>query len=202
MRRLCHSLKLKIKNLNKWNPVIWKDEHFLFELFETLKFKISIMRNSCRSFKLGIENLFKWFLVIWRDRDWDQYFLLEMLKFKISNMEQFFRKYGHHVGAEKDANNMSMCVEVLYRIIEEEHHKKAFEKHEKKWGEPSFKFIDSDKKGFKQLLIERPNVKTKEDEEQERKEFRHCIKEEERLIKQDYDYLFDMLKKHVREWWD
>ena len=198
MRHLCHSLKL----LSKWSPLIWKDDHFLFELFETLKFKMSNIRHLCNSFKLGIENLYNWIPVIWRDRDWDQYFLLETLRFKISNMERYFRKCGHHVGANKDANNMSMCVEALHRIIEEDYHKEAFKEHEKKWGEASLKFIDSDKKGFKQLLIERPNVKTKEDEEQERKDFRYCLKEEERLTQQDIDYLFDMLKKHIREWWD
>ncbi len=204
MRHLCHSLKLEVKNLFKWSPIIWKDDHFLFELFETLKFKMSNARHSWRSFKLGIENLFKWAPVIWKDRDWDQYFLYEILRFKISNMEQFFRKHGHHVGAEKDANNMSMCVEALHRIMEEDYNKEAFMEHDKKWGKASWRTIDSEKKGsnFKQLLIERPNVKTKEDEEQERKEYRYCLAEEERLIKQDVDYLFDMLKKHVRGWWD
>ena len=178
------------------------DEHFLSKLLETVKFKISDVRNLWYSLKLGIENLFKWTPVIWRDRDWDHHFLFEILAFKISNMERSFRKYGHHVEAEKDANNMSMCVETLHRLMEEDYQKKAFKKHDEKWGEPSLKFIDSDKKDFKQLLIERPNVKTKEDEEQERKEFRYCLKEEERLTKQDIDYIFDMLKKHIREWWD
>jgi len=160
------------------------------------------MKHLCYSFKLGIKNLFKWIPVIWGDRDWDQYFLLEILRFKISNMEQFFRKLGHHVEANKDANNMSMCVEALHRIIEEDYNKEGFKEHNKKWGKSSWRTIDSDKKGFKELLIERPNVKTKEDEEQERKDFRYCLKEEERLTKQDIDYLFDMLKKHIREWWD
>jgi len=169
---------------------------------KTLKFKISNLGHLHHSLKLGIENLFKWFLVIWRDRDWDHIFLFEILRFKISNMERNFRKYGHHEGSEKDADNMSKCVEVLHRLIEEDYSEEAFGEHDKKWGEASFKLTDSDKKGFKQLLVERPNIKTKEDEEQERKEYRYCLKEEERLIKQDIDYLFDMLKKHVRGWWD
>lgn len=173
-----------------------------FEFLETLKFKISGIKHLWHSLKLGIENLFKWTPVIWRDRDWDHHFLFEILAFKISKMERNFRKYGHHVGSEKDADNMKMCVEALHRLMKENYHEEAFRKHDEKWGEASWRTIDSDKKGFRQLLIERPNVKTKEDEEQERREYKGYLEEEERLTKQDIDYLFDMLKKHVRGWWD
>ena len=154
------------------------------------------------SFKAGIRNLFKWFPIIWEDRDYDYCFLLEIIKFKISNMEQYFRKHGHHVHADRDANNMSKCGEVLYRIIEDNYGTELLKEHDKKWGKISTKFVESNKGGLTKFSIKRSNVKTKQDEQQERLEFKNCLKEESRLIKRDIDYIFDMLKKHIEEWWD
>ena len=41
-----------------------------------------------KQFILGIKNICKWFPVIWKDRDWDDSFLFEIIKFKISKMAQ------------------------------------------------------------------------------------------------------------------
>jgi hypothetical protein len=68
----------------------------------------------------GIKNLIKWTPIIWIDRDWDWYFLAKILKYKISNMAKYERKYGHHVRAEKDAHDMEICVEYLRRILEDD----------------------------------------------------------------------------------
>ena len=40
----------------------------------------------------GIKNLITWFPVIWKDRDWDDYYILEILKFKINKTANSFEK--------------------------------------------------------------------------------------------------------------
>ena len=74
-----------------------------------------------RNLKHGVLNLIKWFPIIWKDRDWDQQFLYEMLKFKLEQMQNFQRKYGHGLHRDKYANQMKVCTSLLSRLIEDEY---------------------------------------------------------------------------------
>lgn len=69
----------------------------------------------------GIWNIFKWLPIVWRDRDWDWAYLFEAMEFKLRNMSALFKKYGHHVGSEKDAKRMLICAELLKRLREEDY---------------------------------------------------------------------------------
>ena len=53
-----------------------------------------------------------------------------------------------------------------------------------------------------ELHIDRPNVKTEEDKEQERKEFRRASEHEAKLREQDLDMLFKNMRKYIQTWWD
>jgi len=68
----------------------------------------------------GIKNIIKWAPIIWIDRDWDWYYLALIMKYKISNMAKYERKYGHHLNSKKDARNMEICVEYLKRLINDD----------------------------------------------------------------------------------
>lgn len=155
-----------------------------------------------RSIKYGIENLINWFPVIWKDRDWDQWFLYNILKKKLSDMEEYHRKYGHTVNANKTADEMKTCVNLLDRLIKDEYHEMVFKKHDEKWGEPEFNWEDCEKEGSCELQILRTNIKDKTDEEQERKEFRRLSELEINLRKQDIRCLFEAIRKHIETWWD
>jgi len=149
----------------------------------------------------GFENLFLWFSIIWKDRNWDYYYIYIILRHKLHLTEKHIREYNNHVKAEKDADNIKKCVLILDRLIKDNY--SPVEKHMEKWGDPEFKFIDiEDKPGFSSLDIIHPNVKTKEDEIQERKDFRFAINREELLKKQDLDMLFHLMRKHIQTWWD
>lgn len=148
-----------------------------------------------RSIKHGIKNLYNWFPVIWDDYNWDESTILTILKFKLDRMEKAFRsKHAMAVGSEKAADQMKMCSVALDRLIKDDY--TAFNKHNEKWGEASMEFEKN------KLNIKRPNVITEKDEKQERKEFKDCCEHEDYLIKQDLEFLFDTMKKHIRTWWD
>jgi hypothetical protein len=151
----------------------------------------------------GIINLIKWFPIIWQDRDYDQVYICYILQYKLSLMEKFLREKGHCINSEKDAFNIKKCVILLDRIIKDEYHENVFKNHDKKWGEIklSSKPYENDKE-FHKLLISRKNVVTKEDEEQEKKEYRRLNKHEVELKNQDYKYLFYLMEKYIKHWWD
>ena len=154
-----------------------------------------------RNIKQGIKNLKDWFPIVWKDKDWDYHYILLLMRFKLEKMDKLFRSDNVHItNAERHADEMKECVLLLDRIIEDEY--TAFDKHDKKWGEPDFKFIDTDDPELVELKIVRPNAKTDEDEKQERKEWRRCKEHEDALREQDWERLFDNIKRYMKGWWD
>lgn len=153
---------------------------------------------SFRRTKDSIVNLVKWAPIIWCDRDWDQYYFFEMLRFKLENMEKFFKSdKALSVESKKSAVEMKKCVNLLDRIIKDNYAEYEYEKHDKKWGEFFFKKVEN-RRGS---ILTRANV-TPETEEKERKEFLSIAEKEDYLRKQDISYLFHLLNKHILTWWD
>jgi hypothetical protein len=149
-----------------------------------------------RNVKYGVQNLVKWFPVIWTDRWWDLYFIYPILHKKLSMVEKATRKYGHHVHAERDADKIKVCVLLLKRIMDDGYFKNAFKRHNEKWGDSNVSFEDS----FIKITYEK--AKTEEDKKEERKDFKRAVEHEELLNQQDINYLFKMMSKHLRTWWD
>jgi len=163
---------------------------------------IENIRDFFRNIKYGIENLIIWFPVIWKDRNWDQVYIYEIFKYKLEQTEKLLRKYGHHVNADHDADNIKICVTLLDRLIKDIYYDQAFNKYHEKWGESKFDFINADQPNMKKLQITHENVNTEEDMKAERKDFKQCCDHEDYLRKQDLDLLFKMMRKHIQTWWD
>ncbi len=155
-----------------------------------------------RDIKTGIKNLIIWLPIIWSDRQWDFWFIYEILHKKLSLMEHFIRKYGYHVRSEQDADNIKKCVLLLKRLKDDDYHENAFKQHKEKWGELKFNFRKSDKANLSKLHIVQDNVETEKDKIQERKDFKAACEREDFLKQQDLDLLFNLMNKHIRTWWD
>jgi len=163
---------------------------------------IEKIRTFFRDIKIGIKNLITWFPVIWKDRQWDHWFIYEILHKKLSLTEYHIRNYGHHVRAEQDADNIKKCVLLLKRLKDDEYSENAFKQHREKWGEPKFIWKESDRPDCHKLLIEHDTIKTEEDKIQERKDFKNAYDHEDYLKQQDLDLLFKIIRKHIQTWWD
>jgi hypothetical protein len=74
-----------------------------------------------RNIRQGISNLIKWFPVIWKDRQWDHFFILSMLKFKLALMSKFFKTKACAMHAEEDAANMDKCIHLIDRILKDDY---------------------------------------------------------------------------------
>jgi len=68
-----------------------------------------------KQFFRSIRNLIRWFPIIWKDRDWDDYFIWEILKFKIRNQADYIGSHDRHVSAKRDAEIMYTC----YRLMDD-----------------------------------------------------------------------------------
>jgi len=126
-----------------------------------------------------------------------------MLRKKLNNMENFFRYYGNHLNAVKDADNIKICVNLLDRIIEDKYHEMFFNNHDKKWGEINLWCSDvPNNPGLREVHVTRPKAITQEEIDQERKEFKTLSSRQEQQRIQDIKYLYDILKKYILCWWD
>ena len=155
-----------------------------------------------RNIKYGIQNLIKWFPVIWKDRDWDHYYLYQILEFKLDQMIHLHRNYGHLEDNELYASQMETCSKILNRLKADDYDA-SFQEHHKKWGTPNMNWSDcDDHPGMCELHIDHPNVKTERDEIQERLEFKQCVQNENDLREHDLDTLFKTMRENIQKWWD
>jgi hypothetical protein len=103
------------------------------------------IRNIYRS----VKNLIRWFPVICKDRDWDQYFIWEILKTKLKHQSLYIGKRDFHTRAKYDSERMMWCVRLINKIQEETYSSEYMDYHESKYN-----WLDiEDKPDCKQLEI-------------------------------------------------
>lgn len=69
----------------------------------------------------SIKKLCKWIPIIWKDRDWDYWYIYEMIKYKLEDTEAYIRKDGIHVNNKYDADKIKTALNLLY-ILQSEHY--------------------------------------------------------------------------------
>jgi hypothetical protein len=69
-----------------------------------------------RNISQGFRNLWKWLPIIWKDRDWDNFYIFEVLKHKIKNTADYIEKKQRFVGWEDDVRYMKICIKLIDRI--------------------------------------------------------------------------------------
>jgi len=153
--------------------------------------------------KQGIINLYVWFPIIWNDRQWDQVWFYEMMYKKLDLMEKFYRSgKSWKLHSNRTADEIMKTRLALKRLIDDDY--SAWKRHEEKWGELEL-WTTPDTEGRKHLVecnLNRTKVCNTESYEKERKESMRCYEHEEYLKLQDLEYVTQMIKKHVRGWWD
>jgi len=163
---------------------------------------IQTIKNAPYNIKYGIANLIYWFPVIWKDRDWDQYYIYVILKRKLEFMEALhLSDESHLMCAEETSKEIKRCITLLDRLVKDEYDENSFKKYYEKWGKPKFDWIPIDNE-CSSLEITNEKVKTEKDKKQQTKEFRRAGDHERNMRKQDIEYLFKYMSKHIEGWWD
>jgi hypothetical protein len=85
-----------------------------------------------------IYNLIRWFPIIWKDKDWDDYYIFEILKFKLKNQAEYISKKNRHMSAKRDAEIMMLCIRLIEKVQDEYYEMEYFNYHESE-----MKFIPS-----------------------------------------------------------
>lgn len=74
----------------------------------------------------SLHNLWKWFPIIWNDRDWDDYFIFEVLKFKLKNVSDSFERNDWYVGNERDVKRIRTCIRLIELIQSDYYQTEAY----------------------------------------------------------------------------
>ena len=72
-----------------------------------------------KQFFKRIYNLYRWFPIIWKDQDWDDFYIFEILKFKLKNQAKYIGEKDRYLRAKRDAEIMMLCVSLIEKVQDE-----------------------------------------------------------------------------------
>lgn len=90
------------------------------------------MKEIYYNIKRGIQNFIYWLPVIWKDRDWDSYYILEILRKKIIKQAEYNLKVDRYVGASHDSQRMMLCARLIEKVNSEYYHLESTEYYQDK----------------------------------------------------------------------
>ena len=101
-----------------------------------------------KELKRSIKNLWKWLPIIWKDRDWDHFYIYEIIEFKLRKQANYISTMDRHTRAQEDARDMLTCSELINRVKDGYYDSEYMDYHESE-----FKFLDiPDKPDFINIL--------------------------------------------------
>jgi len=165
-------------------------ETILVKLNDFWKSIINIIDHIIDNIQTGIENYWKWRKIIWVDKQWDDHYILNILEFKLTLMEKYFRNSKITVDAEKNANDMKRCILLLERIIKNEYHEEAYKEFYEKYPRERIEDLAS-------LTAPRPQPTPLQ-----KIELTNCALKENELLESDLEELFTIMRKEIKGWWD
>jgi len=74
-----------------------------------------------------IKNIVRWFPIIWNDGDYDDSYIMEILKFKLSNQANYISKKDGRSQSQYDAQKMRLCVRLIEKFQEEYYNLEYFD---------------------------------------------------------------------------
>lgn len=145
--------------------------------------------------KMAIGNLIKWFPIVIKDRDFDYYFIMNVLRFKINNTAKHINEHQNYVGFERDVERMYTCVRLIDKIQNEDY-STEYQEYYSFWHS---ELEDNSEEYFKTY----PNTY--------RKVLKYCEKSNKKLIilnisnerhQKAIRILFKLLENNIEKWWD
>jgi hypothetical protein len=63
-----------------------------------------------------VHKILRWIPILWRDRDWDYYFVYEILKQKLIDTEKHTRVDSFHMFNESDADGILKAISMIEKV--------------------------------------------------------------------------------------
>jgi hypothetical protein len=164
-----------------------------------------------RGFLMNCHNIIKWAPTLWKDRDFDEWYILNILQKKIEFQRKEIIYANRHTAVERDNRDMTVVLNLIERVKEEYYQTEYLD-----YSETKFRFEDiEDKPGS--CTLEEDVISERYDEylNKYRSTVRKVLRDKKDLDKKDLcfwvahhngekanDLLYRVLKERMRRWWD
>jgi len=102
-----------------------------------------------KDFISGVKNLYKWLPIIWKDRNWDHFYIYQIIEFKLRNQAKYIGNKNRHTTSKENARDMLICADLIAKIKEGYYDGEYMDYHKSE-----FEFLPlDDKPGFCELKI-------------------------------------------------
>jgi len=162
-----------------------------------------------RNVKYYLINIIKWSPILWKDRDWDDYYIMDTLRFKIENTAKYIRKNKRYIGYERDVERMNLVVRLIDKF-QDEFYNCEYQDYYK--SDFSFKRIkDSELFEMESEIKENnllnyfekyPNTYRKIYPNCDNEDIRIALKMGHHLHNKAKRILFTLIERNIEKWWD
>jgi hypothetical protein len=172
-----------------------------------------------KDFIKGVKNLWKWFPTIWKDRDWDSFFIYEILRVKIENQAKYIGDRNLHTEAKRDAERMLLVSRLIKLQQDDTYGMEYMDYHKSK-----FEFVPTDEtkeyytmedelisENFDEYFKKYP-IQYKKVLSGEINRFNRPIEEKDKKLiameiahenqERCHKLLFNIISNHIERWWN
>ena len=144
------------------------------------------MIRSIQRFFFNIKRIIEWIPILYNNFDWDYYYLLKIISFKLKLMEKHFREDGCTTSAKENAKEMKALIEICNRLIEDNYGEIPYGRN--------YKILEDRTKLAYAIKLDTNEILTE-------KEFRDLTELSEENHNQDIELFCNGLK-NMRNYWD
>lgn len=174
--------------LNWWHDC-WLAEK-LHELKYTIKKPFSYFKKS-----------WDWHWNVFRyDYDFDGHSMFAIIEYKLKRILPQLEN-GHAVQEDVDMKALKLAIKLAGRLKDDKYDERGYDRHERKWGQLKMWFTPASKT-TSEMHTSRPKALTEEQKEQEKNEHWAYLVLSDKITKRDEKWLYSILHKHLRSWWD
>ena len=175
--------------------------------------------NMHRDFAQGVKNLWKWFPTIWKQRDWDSYFIYEMIRVKLEFQAKYIGDKDRHTTAKRDAELMRLVTRLI-KLQQDDHYGTEYMEYH----DQDLNWIDvEDRPGYVQAVFDQKSEKFDEFFAKYPRQYKRVASGEVNRYRRDFSekdkqmiameiahenqarcqkLIFSIMHDHIEGWWD
>ena len=83
-----------------------------------------------KEIRTGLKNIWYWLPIIWKDRNWDSHYIFDIMIHKLKAQSKYIGSRGIHLRAERDAEIMMTCVNLM-KLIQDDFYSSEYSDYHK-----------------------------------------------------------------------
>lgn len=168
-----------------------------------------------KQFIHGVKNIWEWLPIVWKDREWDSYYIWDVLKFKIKKQAEYLGEHDYHESSKRDSEIMMTCTRLIDKIQNDYYSEECFDYYEN-----DFSFIPVEgKPNESEIKIEQKSEHFDDYFKKYPRIYKQVINSEKTLFTKDTKFgiavniglinqnkakkiLFNLMERNISNWWN